>query len=97
MQYHGLQVDDRYATKKRATKSCSDVRRTVVTADTMTMEKTVTSRDLMYLRQCTVKKTVTTNDTNVTHRPTHDGYSRHGLDERLRLVFTINYEYTIRR
>ena len=40
---------------------------------------------------------VTTRDTNVTHRSTHDGYSRHGLGECLRLLFKINNEFTIRR
>ena len=63
---------------------------TRLTADTMTMTPYVTNRDTTNLRQRTVTTTVTRRDTNVTD-------SRHELDECLRLVFKINYEYKIRR
>ena len=63
---HGLNVGDRYATITHATTSASDVRRTPVMAETMTMATIVTSRDHTYLRQCTVTATVTTRDNNVT-------------------------------
>ena len=66
-------------------------------ADTMTMTPNVTTRDTTSRRQHTVTTTVTRRDTNDMHRPTYVGYSRHVLDECLRLVFKINYEYTIRR
>ena len=69
---------------------------TRLTADTMTLTPNVTARDTTNWRKRIVTTTVTRRDTNVMDRSTHDGYSRHGLDECLRLVFKINYDYTIR-
>ena len=70
---------------------------TRLAADTMTMTPNVTTRDTTNGRKRIVTTTVTGRDTDVTYRPTHDGYSRHGLDESPRLLFNINSDYTIRR
>ena len=70
---------------------------TRLTTDMMTMTTDEMARDTTNGRRRTVTTTVMKCGTNVTYRLTYDGYSRHGLDECLRLVFKINYDYTIRR